>query len=327
MYTITQEEQGDFVYREDADISTNVINALSMKNIESEYVRIINDKLNTMSKMTKETYKKTLLLLISQFKDIFINKDNIELFNDIIVTLHSLSYYDKFCDVLYEVMLSINAISMISESGIEKISSINERYLSILSKSKIRTQDEINDYNAEVFLIFNSSLIEFIFSFINSPIPQISDNGISSLYHKCSSIIKRHLHFLISDTSTLPILSLSMNIIIKFQKIKSKILIEKSSLISSSNPLSTITLLQKLYQRVQAEKESLSVIIPSIVTEIKEILIHYIKKLDANELETLFDIDIDFSDVDNESLRRASKELLKMYIENELCKFTSVNKQ
>ena len=118
-----------------------------------------------------------------------------------------------------------------------------------------------------------------------------------------------------------------MNIIIKFQKIKSKILIEKSSLISSSNPLSTITLLQKLYQRVQAEKESLSVIIPSIVTEIKEILIHYIKKLDANELETLFDIDIDFSDVDNESLRRASKELLKMYIENELCKFTSVNKQ
>lgn len=326
-YDITQEEQGDFVYSEDADISTNVINALSMKNIESEYVRIINDKLNTMSKMTKETYKKTLLLLISQFKDIFINKDNIELFNDIIVTLHSLSYYDKFCDVIYEVMLSINAISMISESGIEKISSINERYLSILSKSKIRTQDEINDYNAEVFLIFNSSLIEFIFSFINSPIPQISDNGISSLYHKCSSIIKRHLHFLISDTSTLPILSLSMNIIINLQKIKAKILIEKSSLISSSNPLSTITLLQKLYQRVQAEKESLSVIIPSIVTEIKEILIHYIKKLDANELETLFDIDIDFSDVDNESLRRASKELLKMYIENELCKFTSVNKQ
>ena len=36
---------------------------------------------------------------------------------------------------------------------------------------------------------------------------------------------------------------------------------------------------------------------------------------------------ISFSDVDNESLRRASKELLKMYIENELCKFTSVNKQ
>ena len=36
---------------------------------------------------------------------------------------------------------------------------------------------------------------------------------------------------------------------------------------------------------------------------------------------------ISFSDVDNESLRQASKELLKMYIENELCKFTSVNKQ
>lgn len=293
-------------------------------------IRIIDEFYTANPTSTDEKYKTSIGFFLNKFnvltKSLSESKKQIisyfQLYEDLISTIHSLSFISSKCYILYPILSDNCSNQSFSSETLSKIDKINNIYISILSKSKSKLWDEDSKKNeippwVGPLLLFNSSFIEFYFIFLEKNPSLLSQETISELYHKVSTTLLKHIQFSLAIPTLIENTPL-IHAILSLQNIKHLLLSTSLSPITSKNPLNTLILLKTHFLK-QVTKINIT-----IKNELDNIIPFFLLSLQPGDLETLFDTLLELVDTSDDSLRKSSKQILKQFLTNKLIKFVSV---